>query len=47
MLQGARLYDYWKLPYPVDFICYTPREFAKLSRKVSIISESLKRGIAI
>lgn len=45
--RGAKLYDYWKLPYPVDFVCYTPREFEKLSKRVSIVSEALKKGIAI
>ena len=26
-------YKYWDLDYPVDFICYTPKEFKELSKK--------------
>ncbi len=45
--RGAKLYEYWKLPYPVDFICYTPEEFNRLKKRVSIVSEALREGIAI
>jgi hypothetical protein len=31
----------------VDFICYTPEEFEKLKKEVSIVSEALKEGIEI
>lgn len=37
----------WDLGIPVDFICYTPEEFNKLKKRVSIVSEALKEGIAI
>jgi hypothetical protein len=30
-----------------DFICYTPEEFEKLKKEVSIVSEALKEGIEI
>ena len=43
----AKIYDYWKFNYPVDFLCYTPEEFKKLSKKVSIVSEAIKEGIEI
>ena len=36
-----------KLNYPVDFLCYTPEEFEKLSKQVSIVSEALREGIEI
>lgn len=36
-----------KMGYPVDFLCYSPGEFRKLSKKVSIVSEALKEGIAV
>jgi len=32
----------WDLDYPVDFICYTPEEFNKLKKQVSIVSEALR-----
>ena len=41
------LYDYWDLKYPVDFICYTPKEFEKLSKQITIVSQALKEGIEI
>jgi len=41
------LYEYWKIDLPVDFICYTPVEYEKLKKKVSIVREALKSGIII
>lgn len=35
------------LKYPVDFLCYTPQEFEKLKKEVSIVSEALREGIKI
>src|SRR3989344_5177020 len=43
--RGAKMYDYWDLNYPVDFLCYTPEEFKKLSKKITIVSEAIKNGI--
>ncbi|MDI6806967.1 MAG: nucleotidyltransferase domain-containing protein [Candidatus Aenigmarchaeota archaeon] len=43
----SRMYDFWRLNYPVDFLCYTPREFNKLKKEVSIVSEALREGIEI
>lgn len=40
-------YEYWDLDYPVDFLCYTPEEFKKLSKQVTIVSEAQKEGIVI
>jgi uncharacterized protein len=42
--RGIGLHKYWKLDYPVDFLCYTPEEFKKNSKKVSIVSQALKDG---
>lgn len=36
-----------RISYPVDFLFYTPKEFEKLKREVSIVSEALKEGIEI
>jgi hypothetical protein len=41
------LYNYWKLNYPVDFLCYTPEEFEKERKRISIVSEALREGIEI
>lgn len=45
--RGAKMYDYWSLRYPVDFLCYTPEEFKKLSKQITIVSEAMKKGIEI
>ncbi len=45
--RAARMYDYWNLNYPVDFLCYTPNEFRALKGRISIVSEALKEGIVI
>ncbi|MEM7826914.1 MAG: nucleotidyltransferase domain-containing protein [Candidatus Aenigmatarchaeota archaeon] len=36
-----------KIGKPVDFLCYTPEEFNKFKKEVSIVSEALKEGIEI
>jgi len=45
--RGARMYDYWNLNYPVDFLCYSPEEFNKLKKQATIVREAVKEGIAI
>ncbi len=45
--RGLNLYNYWKLDYPVDFLCYTPEEFKKLKKKITIVKEVVERGIEI
>ncbi len=44
-------YKFWHLDpeikYPVDFLCYTPEEFKKLKKQVSIVSEAIREGIEI
>ncbi len=45
--RGAKMYDYWNLKYPVDFLCYTPEEFNKLKKQITIVSEAIKTGIEI
>ncbi len=42
--RAARMYDYWTLRKPVDFLCYTPEEFNKRKSGVTIVSEALKEG---
>ncbi len=38
---------YWKLDYPVDFLCYTPEEFNKLKRQITLVREAVENGIEI
>lgn len=45
--RGARMYDYWNLNYPADFLCYTPEEFKVRAKKISIVSEAIKNGIEV
>jgi predicted nucleotidyltransferase len=41
------LYKRWQLDYPVDFLCYTPEEFKKLSQQITIVRKAVKEGIEI
>jgi len=43
----SKMYDYWNLDLPVDFLCYTPEEFNNLKKRISIVKEALKIGIEI
>lgn len=45
--RGAKMYDYWNLNYPVDFLCYTPEEFNKFKKQITIVREAVKGGIEI
>ena len=41
----SKMYDYWKIDLPVDFLCYTSKEFEKLKKGITIVSEALKKGV--
>lgn len=43
----SKMYDYWEIDLPVDFLCYTPKEFNKLKKGITIVSEALKKGIVV
>lgn len=45
--RARKLYDYWNLDYPVDFLCYTPEEFNKLKKQITIVRQAVKEGISI
>ena len=45
--RATKMYDYWDIDYPVDFLCYTPEEFNKLKKEVTIVREAVKNGIEI
>ena len=40
----VKLYLEWDLDYPVDFFCYTTKEFEKLEKRPSLVREALKKG---
>ena len=41
------LYIQWNLDYPVDFLCYSPEEFNKLKKQITIVKEAVENGIEI
>jgi len=43
----VKMYDYWVSDSDVDFLCYTPEEFKKLSKMITIVREAVKKGILI
>lgn len=45
--RATRLYDYWTMDYPVDFLCYTADEFNKSKKMVGIVKQAVKEGIII
>ncbi len=45
--RGAKMYNYWALDYPVDFLCYTPEEFEKKKAGITVIREAVETGIEI
>ncbi|MBI2522957.1 nucleotidyltransferase domain-containing protein [Candidatus Woesearchaeota archaeon] len=45
--RARKLYDYWDLDYPVDFLCYTPKEFNRLKKQFTAVREATKNGIEI
>jgi len=40
-------HEYWDLNYPVDFVCYTPKEFNKLKKMITIVRDAVKEGVEI
>lgn len=45
--RSPKLYMKWNLEYPVDFLCYSPEEFNKLKRQITIVRQAVKTGIRI
>lgn len=49
--RSPELYLEWhlnsKIPLPVDFLCYTPEEFNRLKKQISIVKEAVTTGIVI
>lgn len=47
MDRSSNLYIRWNLDYPVDFLCYTPEEFNRLRKQITIVREAVKEGVKI
>lgn len=45
--RAAKMYDFWDIDYPVDFLCYTPEEFNRLKKRISIVRQALHEGVVI
>lgn len=45
--RATKMYDYWDLDYPVDFLCYTPEEFRRLRRQRTLVADAVKHGVEI
>ena len=45
--RATKMYDYWDLHYPVDFLCYTSEEFKKFSKRPTIVATAVEEGIVI
>lgn len=45
--RSPELYTKWDLDYPVDFLCYTPEEFNKLKKQITIVRDAVIEGIEI
>lgn len=47
----SQLYHEWhivqQIDYPVDFICYTPREFEDLRKRITLVREAVKEGVEV
>ena len=43
----SRMYKYWDGLVPVDFLCYTVKEYERLKKRISIVSEALRSGIVV
>ena len=44
--RGAKMYDYWTLRIPVDFLCFTVDEFNLLKKRISIVHAAIQEGIS-
>lgn len=45
--RGLGFYQYWNQDFPVDFLCYTPEEFSRLKKKITIVKTAVEKGVEI
>ena len=43
----GKMYDYWSYEYPLEVLCYTPREFEKKRKQIGIVEHAIKQGIRV
>ncbi|ATZ60812.2 MAG: nucleotidyltransferase domain-containing protein [Methanosarcinales archaeon Met12] len=43
----CQFYLEWSLDYPVDFLCFTPEEFEKKKKQITIVRKAVEEGIEI
>lgn len=47
MKRASLMYNYWTLRLPVDFLCYTKKEFDERKKRVTIVREAVLNGVEI
>lgn len=45
--RASLMYNYWTLRIPVDFLCYTRKEFEERKKRVTIVREAVLNGIEV
>ena len=45
--RSSKVYPYWKYNDSIEPLCYTPEEFNKLKKQVTIVREAVREGIEI
>lgn len=43
----SKIYPYWQYNDSIEPLCYTPREFNKLKKQISIVREAVREGVNI
>ena len=43
----TKIYPYWKYLDSIDALCYTPKEFNKLKKQITIVREAVETGIEV
>ncbi len=43
----TKIYPYWNYSDSIDPFCYTPEEFNKLKKQITIVREAVRTGIKI
>ncbi|MBI3027508.1 nucleotidyltransferase domain-containing protein [Candidatus Woesearchaeota archaeon] len=43
----SKIYPYWKYKDSIEPLCYTPKEFNKLKKQITIVREAVEHGIEI
>ncbi len=45
--RASMMYNYWTLRMPVDFLCYTEKEFEERKKGVTIVREAILNGVEV